>query len=404
MRHLAPSAVALRVRVRKTSSSVASRRWTSAASTPARVERADDLDQARRRGATGDRDVRRLGVDRRRRRRTARAPPRRAPSSAASATVTTMRSPPTRALSSAGVPCAATRPWSSTTIVVGEPVGLLEVLGREHERRAVADELAEQRPEVVAALRVEPGGGLVEEQDGRDGDQARGEVEPAAHAAGVGAHQPVGGVGRGRAARAARRRARRASRARQVVEPADQLEVRARGEQAVDRGALAGERRCARAPRPARRPTSKPATSARPAVGGGERGEDADGGRLAGAVVAEQAEHACRPGRRGRRRGAPTGRRTACRGPRRRRRPASFVLCTLVSYIVRQVAVHCTNVKADAATATRRSDLDRPEPGHAAPAPHARADRRGGAGDRRRARASRRSRCAGSPTSSAPGR
>ena len=47
--------------------------------------------------------------------------------------------------------------------LVREAVGLLEVLGREHDGRAVADEVAEELPEVVAALRIEPGGGLVEE-------------------------------------------------------------------------------------------------------------------------------------------------------------------------------------------------------------------------------------------------
>ncbi len=46
-----------------------------------------------------------------------------------------------------------------------------------------------------AAARVEAGGRLVEEQHRRAGDERGGEVEPAAHAARVGPHEPAGGVG-----------------------------------------------------------------------------------------------------------------------------------------------------------------------------------------------------------------
>ena len=74
---------------------------------------------------------------------------------------------------------------------VGEPVGLLEVLGGEEQRRAVVDELAQDGPEGVARVRVEPGRRLVEEQHGRRRDQAGREVEPAPHAAGVGAREAV---------------------------------------------------------------------------------------------------------------------------------------------------------------------------------------------------------------------
>ena len=49
--------------------------------------------------------------------------------------------------------------------VVGEAVGLFEVLGREQHRRAVGDELGDQPPQVAAAAaRVETGCRLVEEQ------------------------------------------------------------------------------------------------------------------------------------------------------------------------------------------------------------------------------------------------
>ena len=49
-------------------------------------------------------------------------------------------SPPTRALSSSAVPCATTRPSVDHRDPVREPVGLLEVLGRQQDRRAVVGE------------------------------------------------------------------------------------------------------------------------------------------------------------------------------------------------------------------------------------------------------------------------
>ena len=52
---------------------------------------------------------------------------------------------------------------------VAELVGLLHVVGGEQDRLAVGVELAEDLPQGDAALRVEPGGRLVEEQDRRAG-------------------------------------------------------------------------------------------------------------------------------------------------------------------------------------------------------------------------------------------
>ena len=68
---------------------------------------------------------------------------------------------------------------------VGELVGLVEVLGREEERRAVADEVAQHAPQLDPAAGVEPGRRLVEEEHRRCRDEAGREVEPATHAAGV---------------------------------------------------------------------------------------------------------------------------------------------------------------------------------------------------------------------------
>ena len=89
--------------------------------------------------------------------------------------------------------------------VVGELVGLLEVLGREQQGRAVAHEVAQHVPELDPAARVQPGGRLVEEEHRRRGDQADREVEPAPHAAGVGLDHLVCRPRSARTARAARR-------------------------------------------------------------------------------------------------------------------------------------------------------------------------------------------------------
>ena len=91
---------------------------------------------------------------------------------------------------------------------VGQAVGLLEVLRGEEDRHAVAPTSSvDDLPHRLAAARVEPGGRLVEEDHRRVADEARGEVEPAAHAAGVGGDAPAARRPSGRSARAARPRA-----------------------------------------------------------------------------------------------------------------------------------------------------------------------------------------------------
>ena len=80
--------------------------------------------------------------------------------------------------------------------VVGELVGLLEVLGGEEDGHSlVAGEMSDLVPERAAALDVEAGGRLVEEEDARTVEERQGEVEPAFHATGVAAHLAIGGVG-----------------------------------------------------------------------------------------------------------------------------------------------------------------------------------------------------------------
>ena len=69
---------------------------------------------------------------------------------------------------------------------VREAIGLIEVLGRQQHGRPLRHELLDHVPQREPAAGIEAGRGLVEEQDRRLGDERRGEVEPAAHPAGVG--------------------------------------------------------------------------------------------------------------------------------------------------------------------------------------------------------------------------
>ena len=102
------------------------------------------------------------------------------------------------------------------------------------------DPALDRLPEPDAAARVEPGRRLVEEEDRRAGDQRRGEVEAAAHAARVGADQAVGGVAEVEVLQQLGG-ARPRLALRQVVEPPDHLEVLGPGQVLVDRRVLAGE-------------------------------------------------------------------------------------------------------------------------------------------------------------------
>ena len=67
---------------------------------------------------------------------------------------------------------------------VGDALRLLHVVRREKHRHVlVAAQPADEFPDLVAGLRVEPAGRLVEEQDARPVLQCAGDFEPALHAA-----------------------------------------------------------------------------------------------------------------------------------------------------------------------------------------------------------------------------
>ena len=67
---------------------------------------------------------------------------------------------------------------------VGEPLGLLDVVGRHQDRRALGAQPVDQRPQLLAHLRVEADGRLVEQHEPRPVHERAGDQQPAAHAAG----------------------------------------------------------------------------------------------------------------------------------------------------------------------------------------------------------------------------
>ena len=113
----------------------------------------------------------------------------------AAASVTSSCSPPMRALSSSAVPSAITRPWSMTEIVSASASASSRYCVVSSRVVPSADQRADDVPHAQPARRVEAGGRLVEEEHRRAGHEAGGEVEAAAHAAGVRLHHAVGGVG-----------------------------------------------------------------------------------------------------------------------------------------------------------------------------------------------------------------
>jgi hypothetical protein len=78
---------------------------------------------------------------------------------------------------------------------VGELVGLLQVLSGQHDGGPGSEQLADHRPQLRSAARVEPSGRLVEEEDPRRGDHAGGQIESAAHPTRVGPDSAVRGGG-----------------------------------------------------------------------------------------------------------------------------------------------------------------------------------------------------------------
>jgi hypothetical protein len=171
---------------------------------------------------------------------------------------------------------------------VGQLFCLVEVLGGEQHGRAHPGQVLHGGPHLEAGLRVEPGGRLVEEDDRRVPDQAHGDVQPAAHPAGVGRHPAPGGVGE---LEAGQQVVRERAGVLQVPQPGHQHQVLAPGEDLVDGRELTGE---ADGRADVRRPRGdvEAGDGGRPRIGPQRRGQDLHDRRLACAVGAQQGEDA----------------------------------------------------------------------------------------------------------------
>jgi len=67
--------------------------------------------------------------------------------------------------------------------------GFFQVMGGEHDRGSRRQQLADQQPRAVAALRVQPRGGLIQEQDLRTAQDRHGEIETVPLTARKGSHR-----------------------------------------------------------------------------------------------------------------------------------------------------------------------------------------------------------------------
>ena len=171
---------------------------------------------------------------------------------------------------------------------VGQHVGLLEVLRRQEHRHAVVRQPAHLVPQRGAALRVEAGGRLVQEQQPRAVHEREAEVQPALHPARVAADLAIGRVGQPDPLEQFGRRAVRARPCRGRA--ARSAGACARGRSGTGRARTPAARRRSRgAPRRPECTTSSPATRALPAVGGSSVVSTSTVVDLPGAVGAEEA-------------------------------------------------------------------------------------------------------------------
>ena len=172
---------------------------------------------------------------------------------------------------------------------VRELVRFLQVLGGQQDRDPLVDQAPDRAPQLFSAPGVQPGGRLVQEHEGRPGDHADGQVQAAAHPAGVLGCPPV-------------RRVRQAELGQQLPGPdpgrapgqaqqaGHHLQVLTAGQHVVHRRELPGE--ADRPLHPERVGTQVvPGDGGGPRVGAHQGGQDPDHGGLARAVRAEQGQH-----------------------------------------------------------------------------------------------------------------
>ena len=285
------------VSVRNTSSSVGWRRPRSSTSMPASASASASaaIAPGAAVGRRGDRP-RVRGRRPARRRRCAPTTPATASRSAGRRPIDVQLVAADLALELRASPRAITRPWSTTTMSSARRSASSRYCVVS---RIVVPPSTRSSSTSQSSLRARgsrPVVGSSRNSTSRLGDQRRRQVEPAAHAAGVRlapAGRPASASANCSSSSPARARAARRA---EVVQLADHHEVLAAGEQLVDRRVLRGQADAAAHLDRRRAATSSPATRRRARVGLGQRGEDAHGGGLAGAVRARAARRRCRAG------------------------------------------------------------------------------------------------------------
>ena len=124
--------------------------------------------------------------------------------------------------------------------LVGQLVGLIEVLGGQQQRGPAGDQRPDDVPHAEPRSRVKTCGRLVQEQDLGTSDQAGGQIQAALHAARVVLGVPIGGIGQVELLEEIGG-PRPGVRLAQVVQPPDDLEILPAGELLLNGGRLPGQ-------------------------------------------------------------------------------------------------------------------------------------------------------------------
>ena len=114
-------------------------------------------------------------------------------------------------------------------------LGFLEMVRRQQQRHAGRAQVGEHVVDAIAALRIDADRRLVEQHDARPVHDAAGDVEAAAHAAGELLDRLGRRDRRGPVRSSTQSTCCASARARQPLQPAERLEVLARGEERIER-------------------------------------------------------------------------------------------------------------------------------------------------------------------------
>ena len=170
---------------------------------------------------------------------------------------------------------------------VGQPVGLLQILGGQQDRGASLHQGTDDVPHLLTRARVQASGGLIEEDEWGPGDERDRQVQPTPHPAGVAAHPLAAGLGEAEGGQQLLGPLTCPTPAKAQQAPEEPQVLRA-GERLVDAGVLSRHPDEA-AHRMALADHIVPQDH-RPAAGGSQQGGDhAQRRRLTGTVGAEQA-------------------------------------------------------------------------------------------------------------------